>query len=199
MIEVKICGLARREDIGAAAEAGADYAGIHLDPDSPRSVSLKEAAGLADYADSLGLKAVAVASDPDTAMLEALADAPGFLFLQLNGDETPQDVERAAEITGLRIVKALSAATPEEVGRRIGYEAAHAFVLNPRSEWAILRGAGIARPWFLAGGLTPDNVAHAMHAAGALMAEVTTGVETAPGQKDAALMRAFVDAALAGE
>ncbi len=199
MIEVKICGLARREDIEAAADAGADYVGIHLDPDSPRTVSMDAARDLADFADGLGLKAVAVISDPDDDAIEALSGAPGFQFLQLNGAETPQEAERIMEETGLRIIKALNAATPRELARRDAYDAVHAFVLNPKEEWGILRGARIARPWFLAGGLTPENVADAVHASGAMMVEVTTGVETEPGKKDAALMRAFVEAAQEGE
>lgn len=199
MIEVKICGLTRREDIDAAAEAGADYVGIHLDPASPRAVKIAEAAALADYADALGLKAIAVVSDPDDATLAALADAPGFRFVQLNGSEPPQRAERAGHLSHLRVVKSLSAATPAELARRDAYDEVDCFLFNPKGEYGILRGARVARPWFLAGGLTPDNVAEAAHASGALMVEVTTGVETSPGVKDAALMRAFVEAAQKGE
>lgn len=199
MIEVKICGLTRREDIEAAADAGADYVGIHLDPASSRAVSMEQAAELADLADGLGLKAIAVMSNPDDAALGSLAEAPGFRFVQLNGSESPQRAERAGQITRLRIVKSLSAATPQELGRRDAYDEVDCFLFNPKGEYAILRGARVARPWFLAGGLTPDNVADAVHASGALMVEVTTGVESAPGVKDPALMRTFVEAAQKGE
>jgi len=198
MIEVKVCGLTRREDIESAAEAGADYVGIHLDPASSRCVSLEQAADLAEFADSFGLKAIAVMSDPDDAALEQVARIGAFRFLQLNGSESAQRAERIMEITRLRIIKTLSAATPQELARRNLYDAAHAFLFNPKGEYGVLRGARVARPWFLAGGLTPDNVAEAVHASGALMVEVTTGVEAAPGIKDAGLMRAFVEAAQRG-
>lgn len=199
MIEVKVCGLTRREDIEAALEAGADYVGIHLDPDSPRAVPMAEAAALADFADGLGLKAIAVMSDPDDDVLEALAKATGFRFAQLNGAESPQRAERVGQITHLRVVKSLSAATPAELARRGLYDEVDCFLFNPKGEYGILRGARVARPWFLAGGLTPDNVTDAVHASGALMVEVTTGVESAPGVKDPGLMRAFVEAAQKGE
>lgn len=199
MIEVKICGVTRPEDVEAAADAGADYVGFHLGPTSSRKLDIETANALAEQAEGLGLRPVAVLNDPDDAALEALAGSPAFRFIQLGGKETPEDVERVVEITGLRVIKILPAATPQELARRDDFEAAHAFVFDPKGEWGLLRGARIARPWFLAGGLTPDNVADAVHASGALMVDVSSGVESAPGQKDADLMRAFVDAAQEGE
>jgi len=204
MAEVKICGLTRAADVRAAAAAGARYAGFLL-ADSPRRVPLARAAELARLAREEGLKAVAVTVDPDDALLEAIAGAAAFDAVQLHGAESAARTEDAARRAGAAVIKALPGG---EGGRAAEFPAVDGFLFDApvrpgerrgghgrAFDWDALDVAGIDRPWFLAGGLDADNVAVAVARTGAPAVDVSTGVEDAPGVKNADLMRWFVDAA----
>ncbi|WP_022696695.1 phosphoribosylanthranilate isomerase [Euryhalocaulis caribicus] len=203
MARVKICGLTREEDVRGAARAGAEFCGFLL-AESPRRVSLERGAELARQARDEGLKTVAVLVNPNDAALTAIAAADAFDAIQLHGDEPPSRALQAGRLTGTAVIKVLTGGSaaaeayasvdgflfdaPVKPGERRGGHG-RAF------DWDALDTSGVDKPWFLAGGLNPDNVAEAISRTGAPAVDVSSGVEDAPGVKNADLMRWFVDAA----
>jgi phosphoribosylanthranilate isomerase len=205
----KICGLSTADAVRAAVEGGAAYVGFVFFPRSPRDIAPERAAELAAPARAAGVKVVAVTVDPADALLDRLSATLKPDLIQLHGHETPA---RAAEVkgrTGAGVISALRVSTPADL------DAAHAFetvadhlmfdakppadaVLpggnGAAFDWAMLAGRRFARPWFLAGGLGPANVADAVRVSGAPMVDVSSGVEGAPGVKDPALIAAFLRA-----
>jgi len=192
---VKICGIKDRAALDAASQAGADMLGFVFFPPSPRAVTPAEAAMLArSYA--AGPKRVGLFVDPDDALLtETLAQAPLDL-IQLHGEESPA---RAADIRlrfGKPVMKALGIATKADLtrpppGSVLPGGNALAF------DWSLMKDENPPRPWLLAGGLTPANVAQAIAASGAKGVDVSSGVEKARGEKDPAAIAAFIAAAKA--
>ena len=209
MTAIKICGLRRAGDLDAAAAAGARYAGFVFFPKSPRAVTIPQAAALTRAAPE-GVARVGLFVDPDDALLDATLSQVPLDILQLHGAESP---ERLAEIRarhGLPLMKAVGLSGPEDFDALWTYGLAADLLLidakpAPGAElpggnglafdWRLLVGRRILKPWLLAGGLTPDNVAEAIRLTGAPGVDVSSGVESAPGVKDPALIRAFCAAA----
>jgi phosphoribosylanthranilate isomerase len=207
-IVVKICGLTGPGAIEAAVEAGAAYGGLVFHPNSPRHVDLEQARALADQMRGR-LKIVALIADKDDAGIESLVRTVRPDFLQLHGGESAR---RTAYIRGkfaVPVIKALPVAEASDLAAAAEYEnAADMLMFDARPpkdalrggghgaafDWKILQGRSFAKPWFLAGGLTPENVARAISLSGAEMVDVSSGVESAPGVKDAARIRAFLNA-----
>jgi phosphoribosylanthranilate isomerase len=207
-IVVKICGLTGPGAIEAAVEAGAAYGGLVFHPNSPRHVDLEQARALADQMRGR-LKIVALIADKDDAGIESLVRTVRPDFLQLHGGESAR---RTAYIRGkfaVPVIKALPVAEASDLAAAAEYEnAADMLMFDARPpkdalrggghgaafDWKILQGRSFAKPWFLAGGLTPENVARAVSLSGAEMVDVSSGVESAPGVKDAARIRAFLNA-----
>ncbi|ETX30194.1 phosphoribosylanthranilate isomerase [Roseivivax isoporae] len=208
-VRIKICGLTRPEDVAAVARAGAHYAGFVFFPRSPRNVTPAHARGLA-LAVPAGIAKVGLFVTPDDATLEAvLAEVPLDL-VQLHGAETPARVAEVRALTGLPVMKAVGLAGPEDVDAiRDHAQAADQLLIDakpPRDadlpggnglafDWRLVAGRRWPVPWMLAGGLTPDNVAEAVAMTGARQVDVSSGVESAPGEKDADRIAAFVAAA----
>jgi phosphoribosylanthranilate isomerase len=208
-ISVKICGITTLDAVDAAVAAGADYGGLVFHPKSPRFVALDKAAMLADRMRGR-LKIVALIADMDDAGIEALVKSVRPDFLQLHGAET---AKRTAEIRarfGVAVIKALPVAEPADLDAVGEYEkAADLLMFDARPpkgatrggghgaafDWKILSGRTFTKPWFLAGGLDPDNVARAIELSGAVQVDVSSGVESAPGVKDPARIAAFINAA----
>jgi phosphoribosylanthranilate isomerase len=208
-VQVKICGITSADAIDAAVSAGAAYGGLVFHPKSPRFVALEQASALADRMRGR-LKIVALIADMDDAGIEALIKTVRPDFLQLHGDES---VRRTAEIRarfGLPVIKALPVAEASDLAVAGEYEkVADMLMFDARPpkgaqrggghgqafDWNILAGKSFTRPWFLAGGLSPDNVARAIELSGAKLVDVSSGVESAPGVKDAARIRDFIQAA----
>ena len=206
---VKICGINTAEAMAAALEARADLVGLVFFPPSPRSVTLEEAAPLADYARG-NAAIVALVVDADDALIEHIVKAINPDLLQLHGDETP---ERAADIRGRfgkPVMKAIKVATREDALAALAYREVVDLVLfdaKPPKDADRPGGHGVAFDWsvladvrdtiafMLSGGLTPLNVADAVRATGATVVDVSSGVERAPGVKDPGLIRAFIRAA----
>jgi len=205
--EVKICGLSEEESVDAALEAGADFVGFLFFPASPRNVAIKRAAALAKRARGR-TQIVAVTVDADDALLGAISDALRPDLLQLHGRETPERVAAVNALTGRAAMKVLLVATRDDLAAAERYSAAARFLVDAKPpkdatrpggnavafDWAILEGFAPARPWLLAGGLNPGNVADALRLTGAPGVDVSSGVESAPGRKDPDLIRAFVRA-----
>ncbi|MBY6136181.1 phosphoribosylanthranilate isomerase [Nocardioides marinus] len=211
-IRVKICGLKTPQDVAAAAAAGAAYAGFVFFAKSPRHVTIAEAAALAIDA-PVGLCKVALTVNATDAELDAITDAVPLDMLQLHGKEAPQRVAEVRARYGLPVMKAVGIADASDLPQIAEYEqVADQLLIDakpPRDavlpggnglafDWRLLAGRKYwQKPWMLAGGLTPDNVAEAIRMTGTRQVDVSSGVESAPGQKDAALIDAFTKAAIA--
>lgn len=208
--EVKICGLSTPETMAAALSAGAEFVGLMFFPKSPRNVSIERAAELASLARGRA-KIVAVTVDADDAMLAAIAERVRPDYVQCHGAETPErlaTIKAATDIIAYKVLKVRNAA---HVAQAEAYAGVSPFILYDAMppegavlpggnglafDWTILKNA--SRPFMLAGGLNPGNVAEAIRVTGADMVDVSSGVESAPGIKDAGLIRKFIEAAKRG-
>jgi phosphoribosylanthranilate isomerase len=210
-IRVKICGLKSPQDVRAAAESGAAYVGFVFFPKSPRNISVEEAARIALEV-PVGLCKVALTVNADDAMLDALTSAVPLDMLQLHGSESPERVAAVKARYGLPVMKAIGVADAEDLAQIDLYaQVADQLLIDAKPpkgadlpggnglafDWRLLAGRKYWQcPWMLAGGLTPDNVAEAIRMTGARQVDVSSGVESAPGQKDADLVARFTAAAL---
>jgi phosphoribosylanthranilate isomerase len=208
-VAVKICGITSSGAIEAAVDAGAVYGGLVFHPNSPRNVALEQARVLADQMRGR-LKIVTLIADMDDNRIEALALAVRPDFLQLHGGESARRTAYIRGKFGLPVIKALPVGEPSDLAAAAEYEnAADMLMFDARPpkdalrggghgaafDWKILAGRSLTKPWFLAGGLTPDNVARAISLSGAKQVDVSSGVESAPGIKDTAMIRDFIAAA----
>ena len=208
-IRVKICGLRTVGDVRAVADAGAAYIGLNFFAKSPRFVSLPLARDLA-LAAPVGLAKVALVVDADDVALDAIVDAVPLDMLQLHGHESPERVAAVRARYGLPVMKVLGVADEGDLGPLMEYSlAADQIMIDAKPpkgavlpggngisfDWRLLVGRKWLRPWMLAGGLTSENVAEAIRLTGAAQVDVASGVESAPGVKDAGRIAAFVQAA----
>ncbi len=208
-IRVKICGLKTPADVAAVAASGAAYAGFVFFAKSPRNLTIPAARELA-LAAPVGLAKVALVVDADDAFLDAITEAMPLDVLQLHGHETP---DRVAEIRAryrLPVMKAVGVADEGDLAAVFDYSLVADQILvdakPPKNadlpggnglsfDWRLVAQRRWLRPWMLAGGLTPDNVAEAIRLTNARQIDVSSGVESAPGVKDAGRISAFVKAA----
>lgn len=220
MTLVKICGLTSESAVESALSAGADRVGFVLVQASPRHVPYDLAARLVRLATEAGADAWVVAAwsarNPpgQDALAAFLADTTELGAVQLHGQETPADVADFVKRFPLApLVKALGISGPADLRRVEDFPQADEFLFDAKPpkgasregghgrsfDWTLLRGfdPGDNREWTLSGGLTPDNVARAIKASGAKAVDVSSGVESAPGVKDPAKVKAFIDAAKA--
>lgn len=203
-LRVKICGLTRPEDARAAAEAGADYLGFVFFPASRRR--LDEAA--CDWIRALGPAPpkVGVFRDQEDAFIARVREAADLQLVQLHGDESP-GVCTALGGRG-NVIKAVSVADAVPWGRVEEYAAVALLLFDTASptgggtgrafDWGILDHRPAGLEFWLAGGLTPENVAAAVARVRPAGVDVASGVESAVGRKDPDRMRAFVSAARGG-
>lgn len=210
-MQVKICGLRSRGDLAAAAAAGAAYGGLVFFPPSPRHVSAADLRWIAAGPRPEGLKLVALTVDAADAEIEAVLEAIPIDILQLHGGESPERAAALRDRFGLPVMKAVGVAEEGDLDGLPDYaDAVDMFLIDARPvpgaalpggngvafDWRLIRDVAWPRPWMLAGGLTPDNVAEAIRLTGAERVDVSSGVEKARGVKDPARMTAFVRAAL---
>ena len=208
-IRVKICGLRTLADVTAVAASGAAYAGFNFFPKSPRSVTIAEALPLV-LAAPPGLAKVALVVDADDAMLDALTEALPLDMLQLHGKESPDRVAEIRTRYGLPVMKAVGVADEGDLAAVFDYSLVADQILvdakPPKNavlpggngltfDWRLVAQRRWLRPWMLAGGLTAENVAEAVRLTNARQVDVASGVESAPGVKDAAKIAAFTRAA----
>ena len=208
-VRVKICGLRTPGDVAAVVAAGAAYAGFNFFSKSPRYVTPAEARALAIEAPE-GLCKVALVVDADDALLDAIVAEVPLDMLQLHGHETPARVADVKARYGFPVMKVIGVAEEADLAQLLDYQLMSDQILvdakAPKGavlpggngltfDWRLLVGRKWLKPWMLAGGLTPDNVAQAIQRTGARQVDVASGVESAPGVKDAAKIAAFVAAA----
>jgi phosphoribosylanthranilate isomerase len=198
---VKICGITDIADGLAATEAGADAIGLMFHEPSPRHVSLKTAAAIARELPPFVIKVGVFVNAPEDAVLRAIGEC-GLNIAQFHGEETPEFCSlfpimtvKAFRIRDADSLKALTdygtdawlldACVPGQLGGT-----------GAKFNWDLaVEAAKLGRPIFLAGGLTPENVGDAVRQVHPYAVDVSSGVESAPGRKDHAKMRAFVKAA----
>jgi phosphoribosylanthranilate isomerase len=206
---VKICGLSTPDTLDAALDAGADMVGFVFFGPSPRNISLDTARALSARVQDRAKK-VALTVDADDLVLAQIVDALKPDMLQLHGHETPQRVAAVRELFGLPVMKVLPIETKADLAALVPYtrvadrllfdakpprDATRPGGLGKPFDWHLLEGLTLPIPTMLSGGLDPDNVAEALRITRAPGIDVSSGVESAPGVKDVAKIRAFVRAA----
>lgn len=196
MTRVKLCGLRTREDVAAAGALRPDYAGFILSAGFRRSVTPETVLRLRPLLPA-ETRVVGVVVNMSPAQAAALLETGVVDLLQLHGNETAEDVCRLQDKTGKPLCRAFTIRTAKDLAAA---EASPADTLLLDSgagtgktfDWSLLRG--FSRPFLLAGGLSPENVATAIAQLHPFGVDVSSGVET-NGKKDPEKMRAFVLAA----
>ena len=210
-VSVKICGLATVDDVRACADAGANYMGLVFFEKSSRNITIPAARELA-LAAPLGLAKVALVVNPSDAQLDAITATVPLDMLQLHGRETPERVAEVKARYGLPVMKAVGIADGDDLPKLESYFGVADQILvdakPPKGgelpggnglsfDWRLIAGRRWPCPWMLAGGLTPENVAEAVKMTGVKQVDVSSGVEDAPGQKNAELIQKFVQSSRA--
>ena len=204
----KICGLTTPEAVAAALEGKASHVGFVLFDKSPRAIGANAAARLAEPVRDKA-KVVVLLVDPDNALVTEAAQVLKPDFIQLHGQEDPRRAAEIRALSGISTIKAVGVRDAADVTAAMAYEGAVDHLMfdakPPKDaerpgghgaafDWALLRDVRPARPWFLAGGLDPWNVAEAIDISRAPIVDVSSGVERGPGLKDPSLIAAFLDA-----
>lgn len=210
-VAVKICGLTEPAGLAAAIGAGARYLGFVFFAKSPRHLAPQAAAQLAAQV-PLGVAKVGLFVDPDDAALDATLAHMPLDMIQLHGNETPARVAAIKARAGLPVMKAVGLAEPRDLDALWDYGLVADMLLidakPPKDaelpggnglafDWRLLAGRQILKPWLLAGGLTPENVAQAVRLTRAPGVDVSSGVESAPGVKDPERVCRFIARATA--
>ena len=209
MLNVKICGIRTADAARTAAGAGAAMLGFVFFPPSPRHLSLAAARALAPALPA-GPERVGVFVNADDKLLHDAVTALKLDVIQLHGQESPARAKAIREMLGVKIIRAVGVRGGDDFD---GLEAylphVDAFLFdakppigarlpggNARSfPWGLMQHFRLDIPWMLAGGLTANNLADAVALSGASAVDISSGVEKTPGNKDAALIEAFLDAA----
>lgn len=209
--QIKICGVTTPDALDATIAARADFVGFNFYPPSPRFLPLDRAAELAARSHGrIRRVGVFVAAD-DAALAEAVA-AGRLDAIQLHGGESPAQAAAIRARFALPVWQVLSVSTATDIARAETYAGVADFILfdakTPKGtlpggmglafDWSLLAGYRGSLPWGLAGGLSPANVAEAVQISGAPLVDTASGVESAPGIKDPALIAAFCGAARSG-
>ena len=207
MTQIKFCGLKTGRDVEAAEAAGAAFTGFVIFEKSPRHVSPSLAGELAHLAKNS--QTVAVTVNPDDDLLARIRDAIHPDWIQLHGSESPQRVVQARAYAKRGVIKALPIADASDLDAAAAYDRIADMLLfdakPPKGaerpgghgvgyDYALLKSLQISVPWLLSGGLDATNVAAAVSLAGAQAVDVSSGIESAPGVKDAAKIAAFASA-----
>lgn len=208
---VKICGLSTRETLETALDAGADMVGFVFFPPSPRHVSLETGRDLGRQVKRRALT-VALTVDADDATLGNIMDALSPDIFQLHGKESVARLRDIKQKFGRPVIKAVPVATSADLAVLPGYatvadrilfdarapkDATRPGGLGAPFDWHLLENLDLKLPYMVSGGLHVDNVAEALRVTGAGGADVSSGVESAPGVKDPELIKAFIRAARA--
>ena len=209
-IRVKICGLGTAADVAACVDAGAAYVGFVFFPKSPRHLTLGAAKAMAMEVPP-GVAKVALTVNATDADLDELVAAVPLDMLQLHGTESPDRVADVRARFGLPVMKAVGVADEGDLSPLNDHAlAADQLLIDAKPpkdadlpggngltfDWRLIAGRRWPVPWMLAGGLTPENVAEAVRLTGAQQVDVSSGVESAPGVKDAQLIHDFARAAM---
>lgn len=187
MTQIKICGITRNEDAALAIALGADFLGFIFVPESPRYV------GPEDAPQTDGVKRVGVFRNAPLAVMQKAVRAAQLDYVQLHGDES-DDVVRALEVPVIRAIP-VAGTVPhiESSAQWLLFDHASGGGRGKTFDWHVLRGYARTKPFLLAGGLTPDNVAEAIAIARPDAVDVSSGVESAAGIKDRMKLTTFFE------
>jgi phosphoribosylanthranilate isomerase len=207
---IKICGLSTPETLAAALDAGADMVGFVRFPKSPRHVTLDLGHRLSLQAKGRAMRVVLLVDPGDEDIAQAI-EAINPDLIQLHGSESPERVAEIRSMIRRPVMKALGVAEKSDLKALAPYAGKAEHILldakPPRTakalpggngvsfDWRLLNGLDPALPIMLSGGLNPDNVAEAIRLTKPKAVDVSSGVESGPGQKDPARIEAFIKAA----
>jgi len=209
MTGIKVCGLTEHAGIEAALALQVERIGLVFAPSSPRLLTINTASQLAQIARGKAA-IVAVLVNPGDKLLARIVREIAPDFLQLHGSERPDRVRTIWNRYHIPVIKAFSVANAKDIKDAERYartaaeflfdakppkDATRAGGFGTSFHWELLADVKPARPWLLAGGLTPDNVATAIAVTGAPMVDVSSGVESTAGVKDPTLLAQFCAAA----
>ena len=198
---VKICGITNVADGLAAAEAGADMIGLMFFESSPRHITLARAVEISRAMPLFLMRVGVFVNAPADFVLRAIGEC-NLTMLQFHGDETSDFCTQF----GLMNMKAIRVRDAESLTQLENYQT-DAFLLDAHSRnglggtgekfnWDLaVEAQKFGKPIFLAGGLTPENVADAVRIVHPFGVDVSSGVESAPGIKDHAKVKSFITAA----
>jgi phosphoribosylanthranilate isomerase len=195
-VKLKVCGITSLEDARAAVECGAEYLGFNFYPPSPRYVAPGQAREIISHLPPEVIPVGIFVNEAQPADVAAIIEASGVRLAQLHGDEPP---DYCARVGAQRVIKALRVGESFAARRVLDYPAA-AILLDAYDaklyggtgktvNWDVAREAAKLVKVFLAGGLSPENVAEAVRAVGPFAVDVNSGVESSPGRKDARRLR----------
>lgn len=202
MTQVKICGIRDQQTLHAAEKAGAHFAGFVFVPKSTRSIEPAAAAPLARHAN---ITTVGLFTDPDDDTLRQTLSLVPLRMIQLHGHETPARVAFIRAMTGLPVIKALPIGETSDLAPIATYaEVADWLLFDTKVngsygglgrsfDWTLLKDFTSSKPWMLAGGLNPENVAKALEVLKPQAVDVSSGVESEPTVKDPCKIAAFVE------
>jgi phosphoribosylanthranilate isomerase len=207
-VAAKICGLSSEEAVAAAAAGGARFVGFVFYPPSPRHLTIERAQALARVVPT-GITRVAVVVDAEDDFLARLLAKAPIDLLQLHGKETPERTAAIRERFRIPVMKAIAVASEADLdAAKRYYTVADRLMFDAKPpkemadalpggnalafDWQLLRARQFPLSWMLSGGLDPDNLAVAVSISRAQSVDVSSGVESAPGIKDIAKIRAFL-------
>jgi len=208
VLDVKICGLKSREALDAAITKGASHIGFVFFAKSPRYVTLAQAAALREHVGERA-KTVAVVVDADNLMLDELTHQVKPDMLQLHGQETPRRVAEIKKRYNLPAIKAIAVHDRSDLHNLVPYRGIVDRILfdakAPKGaalpggngisfDWRVLEGLDLNLDYMLSGGLNAQNIRSALALAKPGGVDVSSGVESAPGVKDVALIDGFFSA-----
>jgi phosphoribosylanthranilate isomerase len=208
-VRAKICGISTPEAVRAALDGGAGWLGFVFFEASPRNLTPDAAARLTPPARGRA-QVVALLVDPDDGLVDRVAAVLKPDLIQLHGKESPARVREIGLRARAGVIKALPVSEASDVDAALAYDGLVEHLMfdarpakdatlpggtGSRFDWSLMAGRRFSRPWFLAGGLDPWNLAEAVQQSGAALVDVSSGVERGPGLKDPALITAFLDAA----
>lgn len=205
-INVKICGLKTKEAVQQAVSNKADFIGFVFFKKSPRFVTSQEARNLSQYC-SNSVKKVGVFVNPtDEELIETTKHVP-LDYIQLHGSEDLNRIKEVKKITSLPIIKAIKVKTEKDILRSKDFHSETAFILfdaapTPKDllpggngfpfDWRYLKKEDLTMPWFLAGGLSIDNIDQALQETKADFIDISSGLENNEGQKDLKMIEDFL-------
>lgn len=203
---IKICGIKTPDILEAAIDAGADMVGFMHFARSPRHVDIETLQTLISEARGRVETCVVLVNPDNSCVMEVAALSPDWI--QLHGPETPHRVEAVREEAGIAVMKVVSIGGADDVASVASFaDAADRIMLDTKApkgadrpgglgttfDWTLLKGLDPDQPFVLAGGLKPETVADAIRAVRPMGVDVSSGVESAPGVKNAKLIRAFIE------
>ncbi len=195
-VKLKVCGVTSLEDARAAIGCGAEYLGFNFYPKSPRYISPQSARAIIEQAPGEVISVGIFVNEVRPEDVIEILEASGARMAQLHGDESP---DYCARVGADRVIKALRVGDGFGARGVLNYPAS-AILLDAydarlyggtgkTANWEIAREAAKLTKVFLAGGLSPDNIVEAVRAVEPFAVDVNSGVESAPGRKDADKLR----------